>query len=154
MEDKGKKKKAKPIHRFKPGNTMGKGRPKLHPDVMDIKPYTQRDLALIIRDMVDMEPEQILSLTQDPKTSCLKLMLASTIMKGVKEGDHSRIDFLFNRMIGKVKEVRELELKTVTYMTTVQANGVLLQEIIEDDLKQEAEKEVLNDFTGTEETAN
>ena len=66
-------------------------------------------------------------------------MVAHVIMKGVMYGDQTKLNFLFDRTIGKTLEHKEeAKLKPVTYETNISLDGRLVQEIMEEE---DAEKE-------------
>ncbi len=99
---------------FKPGNTTGKlgGRPPIPEDLKEISLISTDTVKRLIARYVEMNKAQLQQAAQDPSTPMLEMMIASVIVKATKDGDYSRIDFLLNRLIGKVTEKMEVKLPT------------------------------------------
>ncbi len=91
-----------PATQFKPGNPGG-GRKKTPEAVKKLQTASQEALVA----MMKMSKEELAAKLADPKTDTTELMIGSIIAKAVKEGDQARLNFLWDRLFGKVKEVVE-----------------------------------------------
>jgi hypothetical protein len=60
--------------------------------------------------------------SKDPNTPLIELLVGSVIHKGVLEGDERRLDFLLNRLVGKVKD----EIKHTGSIASAPATVVIL----------------------------
>jgi len=93
---------------FKPGQSGNpSGRPKLPDDVLKLKKTTQAEAEASLIAMLRMSKEELSAKLNDPKTSMSELAIGSVIAKAVKEGDQSRLGFVWDRLFGKVKEIVE-----------------------------------------------
>lgn len=97
---------------FRPGQSGNpSGRPKL-PD--ELKDATPLEIKLLIWRLWKLKRDELQAFISNPDTPAGQLHVASVLAKGIKEGDPVRLDYLLNRLIGKVKEVVELN-GTVTH---------------------------------------
>ena len=130
---------------FKKGQSGNpKGRPKTREDLKKVKLMSSDNAARLIQKIMDMSPDEIRVMVEDPKTPAWELMVARIVDKAIREGDTSRLNFLFDRTIGKVVEKKEVELKPVTYQTAVRPeDGALIQEVLdEEEISEEKENDV------------
>lgn len=65
---------------------------------------TSDQIKAILRDLLKLNRQELQDVISDPKTNMIKLTIASVIAKAAKDGDYSRLEFLLNRGIGKVKD--------------------------------------------------
>ncbi len=71
-----------------------------------------------IRKMMDrfwrMSADDLLMVLENPKTTMGELMIASVMAKAAKDGDYSRLAFLMDRQVGKVKEEIEQTVRSIS----------------------------------------
>ena len=92
---------------FKPGNTLGKGRPPIPPDLLYVQKLTPDHVQRVFAKFSHMNREELQAVLTSPDASMLEIMVGSVIAKAAKEGDQARFNFLLDRMVGKVKDVVE-----------------------------------------------
>lgn len=93
-------------HAFKPGQSGNpSGRPKNPPELKDCTPL---DIKLLIWKLWKLKRDELHAFIQDPNTTAGQLHVAAVLAKGIKEGDQQRLDYLLNRLVGKVKEEVEI----------------------------------------------
>ena len=109
------------------------GRPPLRRDLKGVKLLTQQDVSRLMQKMMDMSLVDLQDMVDDPTTPAMELMLARIIEKAMREGDHQRLNFLFDRTIGKVVDKKEVEIRPVRYVTGVEADGTLVQQVLEEE---------------------
>jgi len=87
-----------------------------------------------VRDIIDrlamMTREQIKALMDDAKTPLIELQFASILLRGIASGDIEGIDFLLQRMIGKVPTVSleaQAELGELKNLTTQQLLEIVVE---------------------------
>lgn len=95
---------------FQPGNKLGKGRPPIPEDVREIRKISADTVKRLISRYVDMTAAELKVAAESDETPMLEKMIASVIAKALDAGDYTRIDFLLNRLIGKVTEKVEVKL--------------------------------------------
>ena len=96
---------------FQKGNTFGKGRPPIPDDLKNVDKVTTETVHRVFSKYAGMTREQIRRLLEHPATPALEVMLGSIIGKAIKEGDHLRMNFVLDRLVGKVKDVSEVTMK-------------------------------------------
>jgi Uma2 family endonuclease len=91
---------------MKPGENWANpnGRPKLSPEVKAIQNLTNEKLITILNDLVGCTLPELKAKLADPAASVFTLTIGSVLKQALEKGDHQRIEFLLNRMLGKVKE--------------------------------------------------
>lgn len=95
--------------RFKKGQSGNpKGRPQLPSALRKIPQLTVDELKRTISGHLRETEEQLKDLRKDPTTKALDLMIISTILRAIKEGDIYRAELLFLRTLGKVTEKIEV----------------------------------------------
>lgn len=93
---------------FKPGQSGNPGgRPKLPDDIKEARKLNQVELERIVNKYLYMDREAVKAAISSPKTPMMELMVASIVAQAAQKGDHLRLDFVLNRMIGKVKDEKD-----------------------------------------------
>lgn len=110
------------------------GRPCLPAEIRAIKKLSPAYVRQVIAKLARMDREQMVNWLQTPLKlggpNNLELMVASIIVKATTDGDHTKLNFLLDRSIGKVVEERKVQLEQVRYRTTIRADGALMQEVL------------------------
>jgi hypothetical protein len=109
-------------HLFNKGNKFGKGRPKMPSFEIEVKQAEFKNKvykALI--DFQAMTPQQMQAKAQDPTSTAMELSILSVLQQAIKRGDTTRLDSIWNRLIGKPKETVELSghMDTTSEITLV-----------------------------------
>ena len=110
---------------FKKGKPGGPGRPPLAPELKGIPKLTKEQVEACIAKYQWMSLDELEVALKDPKRSMLEHMVMSIIHKAVKHGDQNRLEFLFNRTIGKVKDQVEVSLPEPTFVKRL--NGEVIE---------------------------
>ena len=121
----------KPFKKGQSGNPNG--RPKVRDGLQDVKLLSKTDARRLVQKIIDMTPEELMDFAIRKDVPALETMLAAVAVKAISEGDHSRINFLLDRTVGKVIDKHEHEVVNVTYRTSVAVDGSLIQEIEEEE---------------------
>ncbi len=94
---------------FEPGKSGNpNGRPPMPKDVKEARQLTQRELEISLQKYLLMTPEQLKKAKQDPETTMIDHLIISVMTHGVNKGDQNRVDFLMNRLVGKIKQQVEM----------------------------------------------
>lgn len=95
---------------FLPGNKANpKGRPRTPDDIREVRRKNKFDVERLLDQMVRMTKDEVIQLIKEPETPALTVMLGSVIVKAVGNGDQHRLEFILNRLIGKIHEAPEDE---------------------------------------------
>jgi hypothetical protein len=90
---------------FKPGQSGNpNGAPKLPPEVKEIRLLTSQKITEMISKFIAATPEEIKAIATSPAATVLEIYIAKILMKGSNDGDTHRLDFLFNRVVGPVRQ--------------------------------------------------
>lgn len=81
------------------------GRPKMSPDLSKISHLTKEKLIIILNEFINLDRDELAAKLQNPKATMLELAVGHIIAKAAKEGDTLRLNFLFDRIVGKVTDV-------------------------------------------------
>lgn len=95
-----------PLHcQWKPGQSGNPaGRKKLPPEIREARKLCQESMLLAFNRLIFCNKETLQSIIRDPNTTSLDLLMATVIAKGISNGDHMRLNFIFDRIIGKVPD--------------------------------------------------
>jgi hypothetical protein len=102
----GKKTGGKDFYKGQPG---GPGRPPLPEDIKKARELNKDELTRVLNDFIYLSKGEIEEKILNSSTPMLELLVASILKKGIDFGDHMRLSFLLDRLVGKVKEVVEHE---------------------------------------------
>lgn len=112
---------------WEPGQSGNpRGRPRVPKELKGIKALSPNLLGKLITKYGGMDRDKLRLKAADPRTPALDLMIISIITKAIKDGDYTRLNFLLDRTIGKVKEVKELVLPQPTLIEKSDGAQVLL----------------------------
>jgi len=93
---------------FLKGNKFGKGRPRLSKEEKAFRKMTTAQIIDMISTFGAMTKDQLHEHVNKPAISMLELSFCKMWIDIVKNGDHSKFEFILNRAIGKVKEKHEI----------------------------------------------
>jgi hypothetical protein len=86
------------------------GRPKTPPDILEARKLTQNELERIVNKFLYLDRAAIAELVKTPGTPMIELVVASILAQAAQKGDQQRLEFVLQRMIGKVKDQIEVTL--------------------------------------------
>lgn len=85
------------------------GRPALPADIKNLRKENKAELERVLSEYLKKTGKEIRKIDKDQNTPALQAMIASIINRAIFGGDEQRLDFLLNRLIGKVTD--KLEVK-------------------------------------------
>lgn len=124
---------------WKPGQSGNPRGPEKH--VGALRKLTQAQVKVVMDLVLMNDVGSIEKLRKDPKTPLLQAWICSIALKGFKTGDHSAIEVLLARTIGKVKEVVDVNATVSTPITKQAISEAIKRDKFLD--VQEAEYETL-----------
>lgn len=81
-------------------------------DLRDARELTKVHLEGLLNKHIWLTKEEAKALVLDPNTPLIEVLIASIVNKAIHQGDERRLNFLLDRLIGKVSE----EVSINTYM--------------------------------------
>lgn len=92
--------------RFKPGNQAGKGhgRPQVMPEVKAIRQVNKAKVESLINHFMSIPLAEVIAIAASSETLGLEAMIATVVIKAIESGDHARLNYLIERLIGKVPD--------------------------------------------------
>lgn len=96
---------------FPKGNSMSPGRPPIVEEMRQFQQLNQVTLKKILSELIAYTPDQLRAKIADPTATVFELAIASVIKQAVQKGDNTRINFLLDRIVGRTKEVIEIQNK-------------------------------------------
>ncbi len=89
---------------FPKGHKFATGRPPLPDDVKESRKLTQAELERCINKYLYLGAAELKKIYEKPSTLALDKVIIKIITMAITKGDHVRLDFVLNRVIGKVPE--------------------------------------------------
>ena len=80
------------------------GRPRLPEDLRAANKLTKERLNGLLNKYLWMSLEDIQAKMECQETPAMEVMIGSIIKRAIIEGDHRRLDFILDRIVGKVRE--------------------------------------------------
>lgn len=89
---------------FKKGHSFGKGRPKKPEEVRQAEKVSKNEVMLCLSKFMRLSQSELLTISEDPTRPAMEVWIAKVCTLGIEKGDQFRLDFIFNRLIGKVTD--------------------------------------------------
>ena len=121
---KGKKSGGKSFVKGESGNVNG--RPILPQDLLESRKLNKIEVSRIISKYMNIPICDILHAVESPDSTALESVIAKLITEAHKHGDHNRLNFLFDRMIGKVTDKVELTVPKPTLIRLINGEAIML----------------------------
>lgn len=121
----------RPFQKGQSGNPGG--RHKLPEDIRKARALNQVELERTVNRFLYMDRAQVQEAIKNPETPMIDLMVASIMAQAAQKGDERRLEFILQRMIGRVTD--KIEVKTPTPFVISRASGdqLVLGAKVEDD---------------------
>ncbi len=120
---------------FKKGEiTNPKGRPKTPDDIAFAKELNKAFVEVKIGELLRKSINELEVLLRDKDKESIDHFIGRIIINGIVTGDHRRLNFLFDRIIGKVTEKVDVQLPAPFLVESIDG------ETIECGMKMEEEK--------------
>lgn len=93
---------------FQPGHKLSKGRPKqsLETHLGLNKKLTSDEFNSMATKLLCLNPEELLSNTNNPKTSSLEAWMGAIIIEGMEKRCEEKLDFFLNRLLGRLPTIQ------------------------------------------------
>jgi hypothetical protein len=88
---------------FQKGYKPPGGRPKAPDDIVKVRGLTNTEFQAVLNYFLTMDREELKQVAEAPGTPMLRVIMANLILKA-GAGDQFRLEFILNRLIGKVPD--------------------------------------------------
>lgn len=113
---------------IKPGEVRNpNGRPRLPEELKKARKLTADKFEMAVNRFLFGTKEEIAEASRNPETKVIDLLIASILHKAIVGGDEKRLQFVLDRLIGKVKDEQVQEINV-----TADRLKELMSKIIED----------------------
>lgn len=107
-----------PKHGFKKGDPLAslagkKSKRPPYKDIQEARKHNAFEFEQSLYKYMGCTLKQLQSAFEDSKTSARDLAVIAILMNAIRKGDNIRLNFLLDRTIGKVKDVTEVEVKSI-----------------------------------------
>lgn len=112
---------------FKKGQSGNPGgRVKLPEDVKEARKLNQAEAVRLLNKFNTWTIKELSNFCKDENSTALELMVARIILKGIKDGTPTNLNFVFDRLIGKVKDQVEHSFPKPTVIKTLDGGQIIL----------------------------
>lgn len=112
--------------RFKKGQSGNpNGRPRIPEDLKMARRLNKLELEKLLNQFLFMTPIEMEARVKSQDVTAIEAMIGSIIIKAVKDGDQQRLNFILERLIGKVKD--QIDLTVVKPFIIKRPNGELVE---------------------------
>ena len=92
----------------KGGSGNPKGRMQMPEPIKQAQRMDKITFATLLHKFMHMDRELIMERLKDPKATMIELIVAKIVSESFNKADHMRLNFLLDRLIGKVKDEVEI----------------------------------------------
>jgi hypothetical protein len=96
------------------------GRPPLPSDLKQARAYSKAEVQASLSRFLRMNIDELKAAVLDPRRPVIDHLVGSICVKGIKHGDHARLNFLLDRLIGKVKDEDDATLRVAAIAMQMQ----------------------------------
>ena len=90
---------------FKPGETGNpNGAPKIPEEIKEARRLNKLQVEEILNKFLDWPLQDLVNFTANKNSPVLEVLVARILLEGIKKGDQFRLEFIFQRLVGKVKD--------------------------------------------------
>lgn len=102
-------------HQFKPGQSGNpKGFDGIPKEVRKAKGKNRIELEKTLNEFLTLDRDGLELRLKNPKATILELALGAIVTRAIDDGDQVRLNFMLDRLIGKVKEQISIEIPAPT----------------------------------------
>lgn len=115
-----------PAKPFLKGNPGGPGRPKKDPLVKKALKMTRNEVEECLVRYLRCSVEELKDLVKNDKLTTIEMLVARIIYQGIRTGDQQKLNFLLERIVGKVKDQIEHNIIRPTVIERLDGSEVQL----------------------------
>jgi hypothetical protein len=122
---------------FKKGQVGGPGRPRSPEHLKVTRKLTKTKTEELLTRFTAMTVDELKTIVKDPGSTVLEAWVARICLTGIVGGDERKLNFMFDRLIGKVKDEVEVRLPKPMIMENLEGKPLLLGSIIEGEIEED-----------------
>ncbi len=117
---------------FQPGQSGNpNGRPPVSADVLRIRKLTNNEIKEVGSLLLAGRESDLEEMVKNSETPILKKWMANVSLMGLKSGDEKRLNAILDRIVGKVKDVVQVELPRPTIIERLDGSTIELGATLE-----------------------
>lgn len=89
------------IGKFAPGTKGGPGRKALSPKIKEARKYCQEEFETTVSHFFEIPTREAVEIIKHPETPLIKALIGKCLLEAVKKGDHAKLGFFLDRILGK-----------------------------------------------------
>jgi len=120
-------KRIKNLNPWKPGQSGNpKGKPPTPKDLRDARKLNAIEVSRILNKFSNLTTDELREKMMSLDTPALELMIGKVMLECMKSGDDKRLNFILDRMVGKVTEKMEVKLPKPTVVKLIGEDAVMV----------------------------
>lgn len=101
------------------------GRPRKPKDVAKAAKLTRTEAEALLTQFMHMDITELEGVLKDKKRKVIEHIIGRVALMAIKNGDHARLNFVLDRLIGKVKENLEVSVVKPTFLKRYDSDEVI-----------------------------
>lgn len=102
------------------------GRPPMPKELQNVRKLSPSYIKIVISKLCNMGKEDLEKYLKDNRTPMVEITIGAILVKATAEGDYSRLNFLLDRSIGKVKDNLEITIPKPTIIERLDGSQMQL----------------------------
>lgn len=103
-------------HAAKGETSNPNGRPRKFISELKKEGYKQSEIIDAIQVLISMQPDELMNVRNNPKSTVLEITVASAILKSISRGDLDSLETLLTRVYGKPKDRIEADVNVTNHV--------------------------------------
>lgn len=93
---------------FQKGKPGGPGQPKIPVEVIEARKINKVESERILNKFLHLSLDELAAFANDKSNTVHEMLVARILYEGIKRGDHVKLEWVYSRLVGKVKEEIEV----------------------------------------------
>lgn len=93
---------------FQKGHKFSKGAVPIPVEVIEARKINKVESERILNKFLHLSLDELAAFANDKKNTVHEMLVARILYEGIKRGDHVKLEWVYSRLVGKVKEEVEV----------------------------------------------
>lgn len=93
---------------FQKGKEGGPGAPRLPVEVIEARKINKVESERILNKFLHLSLDELAAFANNKSNNVHEMLVARILYEGIKRGDHVKLEWVYSRLVGKVKEEVEV----------------------------------------------